>query len=77
VLTQQAVASHFHTNNLIQHGLVHGESDSDGSFFARTYGYHVGALNDCVVGQLGDGRVRYSLRLIMQRRRGAVFRLVV
>lgn len=54
-IVQQAVAGHYHEYNLIVHGLVHGESDTDGSFFGRTYGYHIGAINVCAVGQYGDG----------------------
>lgn len=33
---QVALAGHWHTNNGVEHGLQHGSSTTDGSFFGRT-----------------------------------------
>lgn len=50
-----ALAGHYHTYNNITHGIVHGSSDSDGSFFGRTYGYYFGGVNYCAVGHTSGG----------------------
>jgi len=50
-----AQAGHYHNVNNIQHGLVHGSSDSDGAFFSRTYGYYFGSYNFCGVGDYDAG----------------------
>jgi hypothetical protein len=54
-MTQLAFANHWHTVNNRAHGLEHGSSTSDGSFFGRTYGYYIGDTNYCYVGDVDRG----------------------
>jgi hypothetical protein len=50
-----AVADHYHTVYNRAHGVVHGSSNTDGSFFGRTDGYYLGDYNYCYVGDVDIG----------------------
>lgn len=54
-IVQIAFADHWHIYHNHWHGLVHGESTSDGSFFGRTEGYNIGDINYCYVGDTDNG----------------------
>lgn len=54
-LAAAAGADHYHTFNSIEHGMVQGDSPTDGSFFSRTYGRYLGYVNDCAVGDVSGG----------------------
>ncbi len=47
---QVATADHYHTYNNIPHGLVHGQSTTDGSYFGRTMYFYLGLDYYCAVG---------------------------
>lgn len=51
---QTASADHYHTYNR-PHGLVHGSSTTDDSFFGRTDTYYIGDTNYCYVGDTDIG----------------------
>lgn len=50
-----ALAAHYHSVNNSDHGLVHGSSTTDGSFFGRTYPYYIGSVAYCGVGDTDNG----------------------
>lgn len=62
-----AVAAHYHTVNNRSHGVVHGDSTTDGYFFGRTNGYYLNDANYCYVGDtdigLNYGAVSYNADL--------------
>lgn len=55
VVATPAVADHYHSVYNRAHGLVHGSSNVDGSFFGRTDGYYTGDYNYCYVGDVDTG----------------------
>jgi len=50
-----AFGDHYHSYSYISHGLVHGESTIDGSFFGRTEHFYLSKNYSCAVGDTRRG----------------------